>query len=120
MDDQKAMEQMIAKGIGASLLGIVRLLVDAGMSPTDSMRLATFFLIEETLGREPVRELGLPRQTASRWRREIAAAAQTETAQSVVNDPAYELEALNGLLPLIGLRDLRMVSNDPNAAKRDV
>jgi len=108
-DEQNVTEEIWAQVVGASLLGVVRLLVDSGMSSTGSMHLATFFLIEETLGREPVRALGLPRQTAARWRREIAAAAQTERAQEFVNDPAYELEALNGLLPLIGLRDLRMV-----------
>lgn len=120
MAEDSAMEEMMGKAIGASLVGIVRLLVDAGMSPTDSMRLASFFLIEETLGREPIRELGLPRQTAARWRREIAAAAQTEKAQELVKDDDYELRMMNQALPLLGLRDLRLVSNDPNAVKRDV
>lgn len=109
MDELNAGEEMMAKAIGASLLGVVRLLVDAGMTPTDSMRLATFFVIEEALGREATNGIGIPRQTAARWRREIAAAAKTERAQELVNDPDYELEALNGLLPMIGLRDLRMI-----------
>lgn len=115
MDELNAGEEMMAKAIGASLLGVVRLLVDAGMTPTDSMRLATFFVIEEALGREATNGIGIPRQTAARWRREIAAAAQTEKAQELVRDEDYELEALNGLLPLIGLRDLRMVrTGDPD------
>jgi hypothetical protein len=108
-NEENAMEDMMGKAVGASLLMVVRLLIDAGMTPTDSMRLATFFVIEEALGREVIREIGLPRNTASRWRREIAAAAKTERAQELVLDEAYELQALNGLLPLIGLRDLRMV-----------
>lgn len=115
MDEFNPTEEIMAKVIGTSLLGVVRLLVDAGMTPTDSMRLATFFVIEESLGRETVRTLGIPRQTAARWRREIAAAARTEKAQEIVNDDAYELEALNKLLPVLGLRDLRMIrTGDPD------
>ena len=113
-EQNEAMEEMMGKAIGASLLGIVRLLVDAGLTPTDSMRLATFFAIEESLGREVIRAIGLPRNTATRWRREIAAAAATQQAQDLVNDDAYELEALNGLLPVMGLRDLRIVRKEPD------
>lgn len=109
---QEEFEAALERGIGGALYGTVRMFQEAGMSPNESLRLAAFFVIENALGRDVTRSLGLPRATMTRWRRRISEAAQSERVQELAADDEYELEAINEVLPLLGLRDLRLIREE--------
>lgn len=100
----------IDKMLGMAVYSFVKAGIAAGLTPTRSMALAGFGIIEGTLGRDIVRELGLPSATASDWRREIAAMA--EQSREVLEDREFELKMINEMLPALGLRDLRMVREE--------
>lgn len=91
--------------LGSAVFGFVQASIAAGLTPARAASLAGFAIIEGTLGREATRALGIPRQTLAKWRREVAAAA---AAAQELDEQAVQLEAINMLLPAIGLRDLRM------------
>lgn len=109
MVSEKDWESIIEKAVGTSAVGIVHLLIQAGMTPTQALRVSGLFLIESTLGREAVNSLGVHRQTAARWRREIAEASERAKDDELRAVRDVELDAINAAMPSLGLRDLRMV-----------
>jgi hypothetical protein len=92
--------------IGTALYGFVAAMVASGLSGTEAFRIAAFAVVEGTLGRQATRQLGVPSNTAARWRRDIAAAS--EAAPSALLDRELELKMMNELLPVMGMRDLRV------------
>jgi len=51
--------------------GIVQAWVDEGISPNTAVRLAPVFLIEEYLGVDALRRLGIPDRTLRQWRADV-------------------------------------------------
>jgi len=88
--------------VATALYGFVRAAVSAGMDPAQALRLSAFAVIESSLGRDPIRSLGLPRSTAARWRRELVAAASGEVPEGIETDLIYEV------LGFAGFPDLRV------------
>lgn len=91
--------------IGSAVYGFVKAGIAAGLTPTQSCTIAAWGIIEGTLGRDFTRSLGIPRSTMSDWRRLLAEVADDF---ELVDDPQLEADFINELLPVLGLRDLRV------------
>lgn len=102
MDKQPTMDTLIGSAVYAFTQGLIA----GGMSPTQAVGHVGFAIIEGTLGRDVSRQLGIPRATMSRWRVQLAEVAQ-EAEDVDVDEVA--VQAMNALLPSLGLRDLRVV-----------
>lgn len=105
MTDKPAQDPMDVI-IGTAVYSFAAALIRTGMSPTVAVQRTAFAIIEGTVGRDAMRSLGIPRPTLSRWRREVAAAA--EAGEKLDVDETF-VEIANVLLPQIGLRDMRIV-----------
>lgn len=92
--------------IGTAVYSFCKALIATGITPARAASLTAFAVIEGTIGRAATKDLGIPRATLSKWRREVAAAA--ESAEDI-DEAAITVEAMNALLPMLGMRDLRMV-----------
>lgn len=97
--------------IGSAVYGFVKAGIAAGLTPTQSCTVAAWGIIEGTLGREFTKALGIPRSTMSDWRRLLADIAE---GFELVDDPQLEVDFLNELLPVIGMRDLRLTREVPS------
>ena len=107
MDKQPDIDTLI----GSAVYAFVKALIASGMTPTEATRAVGFALIDGTLGRDVSRSLGVPRPTMTRWRAQLAKA--TEARQNV-DEKAVTVDAMNALLPALGLRDLRMTQGGDN------
>lgn len=104
--------------IASAVYAFVRAAVTAGMEPTRAVNLAAFGIIEGTLGRDAIRSLGIPRPTVSRWRRELAALAESDSVEKL-DDPDAELAFVNEMLPMLGFRDLRIHREGGDDERKD-
>ena len=90
----------LEKILGSMVLGLVKSLTAAGVEQGLAMRLASFILIENALGREGTTAAGVAPTTARRWRR-ILRELELEPDQETQGDIENQIIEL-----LTGIEDL--------------
>lgn len=68
---QQPNQDQIDVYVGSMLLGIVKPLLDSGVSPSSALRFVSVMLIENAFGPAIFDELGVPQRTWMRWRAEV-------------------------------------------------
>ncbi len=69
-------EALIGQAAGATVFGMVRALVDAGVSAPKALRFAAFMVVDGSAGRGATEALGLSDRQARRYRAEIRQSLQ--------------------------------------------
>ena len=90
--------------MGGALYAVVKSLTEIGLRPAAALRLASFVLIDGSMGRGALRSLGLPERTERAWRAELREVA--ELADELPDE--FPVEFMNELLPLMGLEQLEV------------
>lgn len=99
--------------LASTLYGAVRSAVSLGVDPATALRLVSFAIIEDSLGRDATEKgLGVAGSTARRWRLELASMDADNIPEHLEVEMVNEL--LSGTFP-----DLRLVKRKPKGGEKD-